>query len=433
MVNVNTFSGRNDNDILEALIANRDDNGVVVIPSRVSDVEPERDWWVLDRAILIPENTTVILQNCKIKLSDQCRDNFFRSANCGIGIENPAKILNIHIKGEGLCILEGADHPRATGDGGKILEDPCPYLPEDLCQYAHWVSEDRKKAGKPSWHDMHAHSFGTDANVEGESHYGDWRGIGILFANVEHFSIENLHITDSHGWGISLEACRNGYIKNIDFSACMSLDVNGMLQNMENQDGIDIRNGCHHITISDITGHTGDDVVALTAIVPDKWEYKPGGSMCTTHVMPNDWNTRERGIHDITIRNVAAYSTLCWVVRLLPCNTHIWNVTVENILDTAPFTAPSMEARKGCILLGEGDAGYGKNLPDGLTNITISNVTCHRGNAIDIPGYLKDSTIRNITNRRAGGSIIRYNRPNALDNVTTENLHFFGSEAIQKA
>ena len=154
--------------------------------------------------------------------------------------------------------------------------------------------------------------------------------------------------------------------------------------------------------------------------------------MRSTHVMPNDWYTRDRDIHHVTIRNIAAYSTLCWVVRLLPCNCYIHDVTIENVLDTTPYTAPSMDACKGCLLLGEGDTAYGKNLPDGLTNITVSNVTCNRGNAIDVPGYLKDSTIRNVYNRRSGGTILNCRRSNALDHVTLENVHYFGDEAIRQ-
>ena len=120
MVNVNHFSGLTDNEVIEKAIAARDADDMVVIPPRESATEPHRDWWLLDRAILIPEHTTILLQNCRIKLSDRCRDNFFRSANCGIGFPDSAPIRDIHLRGEGLCILEGADHPRATGDGGKI-------------------------------------------------------------------------------------------------------------------------------------------------------------------------------------------------------------------------------------------------------------------------------------------------------------------------
>ena len=110
-----------------------------------------------------------------------------------------------------------------------------------------------------------------------------------MLANVDCFSIENLHIVKQHGWGISLEACTNGSVRNIDFDACMYKVIDGIPMNMENQDGIDIRNGCHHIVISDITGQTGDDLIALTAIVPNKETYLPGGSLRTTHVMHNDF------------------------------------------------------------------------------------------------------------------------------------------------
>lgn len=124
MINVNDFKCLTDNETIELAIRNRQPDGIVVIPPRLSDIEPERKHWLLDRAILLPADTTIVLQNCTIKLSDQCRDNIFRSANCGIGIEDPERIANIHICGEGFCQLVGADHPRATGDGSKYWPAP---------------------------------------------------------------------------------------------------------------------------------------------------------------------------------------------------------------------------------------------------------------------------------------------------------------------
>ena len=103
MVNANHFSGKCDSEILNRAIEAREADGIVVIPPRA--VDGERDYWLLDNAILLPENVTVILQNCKIKLSDACRDNFFRTANSGLGIEDPAPIQNVHIRGEGFCLL----------------------------------------------------------------------------------------------------------------------------------------------------------------------------------------------------------------------------------------------------------------------------------------------------------------------------------------
>lgn len=121
MINVNDYYCTTDNETLERAIANKGQDGIILIPPREAEIEPEHHYWLLDRAIVLSENTTVILQNCKLKLSDQCRDNFFRTANCGMGIEDPELIRNIHIRGEGLCILEGADHPRAVGDSSKLL------------------------------------------------------------------------------------------------------------------------------------------------------------------------------------------------------------------------------------------------------------------------------------------------------------------------
>ena len=415
MVNVNSFKGSNDSEIINKAIENKEADGIVIIPPRESDVEPERKFWLLDSAILLTENTTVILQNCKIKLSDNCRDNFFRSANCGIGIELPERIKNIHIKGEGYCLLEGADHPRAVGDSSKLLHNPCPHYPEDICKVADWIPEDRRTPETIDFRDIHDHSYGTDAGKEGESQYGDWRGIGILLANVEDFSISNLRLKDFHCWAISVEECANGRIEKIDFDACMHKDIDGIVMNMENQDGVDIRNGCHHIVISDITGHTGDDVIALTAIADQ--EYRPGGSMRSTHVMHNDWSKRERDIHDIIIKNVIAHSYLCYTVRLLPALTKIYNVVIDGVIDTSP----NCQAAGGTILLGDGGR-YGENLPDSMKNVTISNVICNSRKAIFMRGYLTDSTITNVINKNPDCEALHVVREDGLNNVAVGNL-----------
>lgn len=411
MVNVNDFCGKTDSDIIENAIKHKEADGIVIIPPRKVDVEPERDFWLLDRAILLPENTTVILQNCKLKLSDRCRDNFFRSANCGMGIEFPEKITNIHVRGEGLCVLEGADHPRATGDRTKTLHAPCPARAEDVCQMADWIPAERRTPDKLQFMDIHGHTYGTDALNPEESQYGDWRGIGVLFANAEYFSISGLKIVNQHCWGISLEACSKGRVEKIDFSVNKPRVIDGMYTNIENQDGIDIRNGCHDIVISDITGRTGDDVVALTAIAgPD---YKPGGSLENTHVMHNDWTKREADIHDIVIRNVVAHSQMCFAVRLLAARDSIYNVVVDGVIDTAGAGTT--------VLLGDGGI-YGEEYPDSIRNISVSNVVCNSNTAVKVSGYVSDSVISNIVNQKPGGSAVSVVNENYLKNVTTDNL-----------
>ena len=417
MVNVKNFNGACDSEIIQNAVNGRESDGVVVIGPRECENEPDRKYWLLDSAILLPENTTVILKNCKLKLSDRCRDNFFRSANSGIGIEDPEKISNVHIKGIGLCVLEGADRPRATGDGGKLLHAPCPHLPEDVARLADWIPEERRSPDKVIFGDIHDHSYGTDAGNPDESQYGDWRGIGILLANVEDFSVSNLRIVKSHGWGISLEACSKGKVEKIDFDACMYKEIDGILMNMENQDGIDVRNGCHHIIIQDITGCTGDDVIALTAIADPNREYKPGGSMRSTHVMHNDWTRREKDIHDIIIRNVIAKSYLCWVVRLLPAMANIYNVVIDGVIESSE----DCKSNFGTMLLGDGGR-YGENLPDSMRNITISNVICNSKTAITLEGYMTDSMITNVINKNPDCKAVKIRKEENVKQVILSNI-----------
>lgn len=419
MINANDFYAQTDNEVLEKAFAAKQSDGIVIIPPRHSDIDPERNYWLIDRAILIPENTTVILQNATIKLSDNCRDNFFRSDNCGIGIDFPKRIHNIHIRGEGHCVLQGADHPRATGDGSKFLHAPCPHFPEDVLRLSDWVPEERRQPGKLDFGDIHRHSYGTDANKDGESHFGDWRGIGILLANVENFSISNLKIVESHGWGISLEECAYGKVEQIQFDSCMYKMIDGINMNLENQDGIDVRNGCHHIIISDITGNTGDDVVALTAVAGG--EYHPGGALKTTHVMHNDWNKREQDIHDIIIRNIIAHSYLCFTVRLLPANgAAIHDVVIDGVIDTSSdYTTTA--GTTGTILLGDCDV-FGKVIPDRMKNITVSNIVCNSTEAVWVAGYLKDSIITNIINKNPNCPALKVDHEDGLCNVITNNL-----------
>lgn len=416
MVYASAFTGSTDSEILENAIAHlEEDRTLLIAPRKGQDGRPQ-PCWLLDRAILLPQDITVILRNCTLKLSDSCRDNFFRSANCGMGKGDPVKIHNIHIHGEGLCTLQGADHPRSSGDSSKTLACPCPYTVEDLCRLADWIPPERRTPQTMDFWDRHDHSYGTDVGRPDQSPCGDWRNIGILLANVEHFSIRGLHIVQAHGWGISLEACAYGRVENVTFDACMSKEIDGMLHNMENQDGVDLRNGCHHITVTDIGGHTGDDIVALTAIADDTRQ--PGGTVGHTHVMHSDWSRRERDIHDIVLRNIVGYSQLCFSVRLLACNAHIRNVVIDGVIDTDLRGGQ----HDGTVLIGEGDTAYGTNLRDGICGICLSNVISNGRQAVSIRGYLRDSVITNVIDRFSAGPAVYIERPDGVVNVKMENL-----------
>ena len=412
MRTVNDFAGKTDNERIEEAIRNRNGD-IVVIPPRVSDIEPERNWWLLDRAILLPENTTILLQNCRIKLSDKCRDNFFRSANCGLGIENPEMIGNIHIRGVGDCVLEGADHPRSTGDSSKFIACPCP--------------KNFSGSPNPTFNDFHRHSYGTDAGKEGESEKGDWRNIGILMANVHHLSIENIRIVEQHAWGISLENCSFANINHIEFKACMTRIIDGAEHNVENQDGVNLRNGCHDVIISDITGTTGDDVVALTCI-SSHFRDRKDGELHSTQVLGNDYSVREKGIYNVIVRNIlASPAGGCCMLRLLPTDgAEIRNVVIDGLVDTSPadfHSWCSVLVGERIGLVGEPGYPYGTVSEECLFDISISNIISNARSAVFIPGGLLNSSISNVSNRYAEGKTLDCRAPQLMKGVLTTNIH----------
>ncbi|MDO4425470.1 MAG: hypothetical protein Q4D17_06885 [Planctomycetia bacterium] len=69
----NYYSGTDSERIVQAVAASAKMGGVVRIPARVPDEKSPRTFWLIDSAILLPANTTLIIENCVIKLSNLCR------------------------------------------------------------------------------------------------------------------------------------------------------------------------------------------------------------------------------------------------------------------------------------------------------------------------------------------------------------------------
>ncbi len=359
VITPNAYRGSDVERINQAIAAAAGTGRRVVIPRRNQAADGERTVWLLDSAILVPSGTTLVLDHCHLKLSDHCRDNFIRSANCGLGLTDIRPLHDIHISGLGSVVLSGADRPRATGDSGKTL-------------------------GRQT--------YGTDAGVAGESQTGDWRNIGILFAQVERFSIERLALVDTHCWAISLERCAHGVLRDLDFASSGTKRIDGTAQTILNQDGIDLRLGCHDILIENITGYTGDDLIALTAI-------PVAGSVAggTRSTMVSSCVARSEGrddIRQVIIRNVKGY---CrgghHIVRLLNTpGVRLYDVVVDGLLDTSPGT---MRCRAAVKI---GDSHYGGGVaPLGDTSrVVVHNVITRAQHGVLIGGSLCDSVIDKV-------------------------------------
>ena len=386
IVTPNEFDGTDVERINRAIDAAAAAGCRAVIPRVNLRGGQRQDVWLIDSAILLPSDTTLDLDNCHIKLSDRCRDNFIRSANCGLGIADIRPMRNIHIRGIGHVVLEGAARPRATGDSGKTLG---------------------------------AKTFGTDAGVAGESQTGDWRNIGILLAFVEGFSIQNVAIQDSHCWAISLERCAHGTLRDLDFASGESKVIDGNRRTILNQDGIDLRLGCHDILIENITGHTGDDLIALTAI--PRADSVAGGTGSTMVSAAKDRGQGQDDIRHVILRNVKGY---CrgghHIIRLLNTSgVRMYDILLDGLIDTSPADVQCKAAVK------IGDHAYGGGIaPLGDTcRITISNVTSKATHAILIGGSLCDSILTNIVQYGSSGKAVTIvSGPEYVRDVATTNV-----------
>ena len=135
----------------------------------------------------------------------------------------------------------------------------------------------------------------------------------LLLRHVSGFRVGGLRLMNPRYWCMTFYYCWDGVISDLAFEAA---------DNVPNQDGIDLRAGCHDILIENLTGSTGDDTVALTALgsVND-------GKFAVAR-LPRD-------IHHVVIRNVSAEVTGGHGIIRLLChdNVRIHDILVENIYD----------------------------------------------------------------------------------------------------
>ncbi len=380
----NDFIGSDIEKINAAIASATGTTNCVKIFKRRGNGADDRDFWLIDSAIFVPGNMTLIVSDCKIKLSNRCRDNFIRSANT----LDPAvpRIHNVHITGEGKAVFEGADDPRSTGDAVKVLGE---------------------------------RTYGSDTGKAGETPTGDWRNIGILLVRVSDFSLKNIEVVNSHSWAISLEYCTDGAISNLGFFSDGYMVINGKEERTLNKDGLDLRRGSRNITIENIYGATGDDLVALTSIPAN---IRPAGQFGEHEFLGGSENIEEEHTYNISIKNVKGYSAgHCNIVRFLNAGgIKMYNIFLDGVEDTSP------EANHcgSTVRVGDTVAAWGGVAPMGDTHdITVKNVISYSKAAIFIGGSLTDSSFSNVKNLNSEGHNVFYRAGEEyIRNVTFENV-----------
>ena len=390
-VTPNQFKGSDIQRIRSAIEAAKETNQKVIIPSRNAN---GTNLWLLDSAILIPGSMTVILDNCTIQLSDQCRDNMFRSDNVGIGITDPARIENISIIGMGDVILKGANNPRATGDGARILT----LNPQEEKEKGNWRV-----------------SYGSDAGKEGKKQKGDWRNIMILMAYVDGFKLENIDIENSHAWAVSFERVINADISDIRINNPEKINIDGREVQVSNKDGINLRHGCKNFRINNISGRTGDDFVALSSLDTGA-EGHDNGNLNSTMVTSRKWGGPEDDTEEVVITNIACQTKYRGVAIRASDSASIHDVYIDGLI------CREWDGYTNSILIG--GIGYGKpSHPGKINNIYSTNIIGSGRSLILIEAAIADCSFMNGIYTGDGDQIITYKIDKAkTSNIVSQNL-----------
>ncbi|MBO5454801.1 MAG: hypothetical protein J6A69_12690 [Clostridia bacterium] len=300
----------------------------VVIP-RINERTNETKW-VIDTAILLPDDIQIVIDNAYLVQATGCFDNIFRNENFyneELRTTLAGTQKNIHINGIGNATFDGGVHNGHT----------------------------ESTSGKDGMPHIRVNNM-------------------ILMANVDGFSVTGLKMKNQRWWANQFIFCCNGLIENITFEAH---------DDYPNQDGIDIRGGCYNITIKNIYGVCGDDVVALTALMGTflKENFKVEG--------------KSYDIHHIYISNIMACSVK-WATVGLRCmdGMKVHDITIDSVTDISDGINQNPNTM---IRIGQKAWTYVKPHEVGdMSRISVRNIHVNHGVGVMINVSLADSKIEDI-------------------------------------
>ncbi len=356
-VTPNDFKDGSDSDRIEAAVAKALETGERSIEIPRLNAKSGQALWLIERAILVPSDFTLVLRDCRVRLAPGTRDNLIR--NAGAAKEPVEANENIHILGVGGAVLSG----------------------------------------------------GLTAHFDPPGDKSGWRTIGVLLCGVRHFTIEGFTLEETQAWAVSVEnGCAYGRIANLNFNNT---------NKYPNQDGVDVRKGCHDIMIENITGVTGDDAVALTGLRNERAKANPG---VRTMQVGGSLPRPDDDIYNITIRNVRAkVAGGHHIVRLLNQDgVKLYNIFISDVMDASGPADPRVQA--GVKI---GDLRYWSLMQCKLGdtyNIFVDNVLTRGKTGVKIQGPLKNAVLRNIVGYDGCTNLVEKTAP--AENVIIDARQF---------
>ena len=319
--------------------------------------------WLIDEAILVSSDMEIVIDGCTIKQNDYVFDNIFRGVNLKVNDDDPygkpeyvTPLKNITIKGYNNARIAGCDRSK-TG-------------------YHPVLNKEMEMVGD-NW---------------------GWRTILICISNCENIEITGLNIYQTKCWAISLDFC----------SYCSIHDIH-IESDVKNGDGIDLRIGCHHVRIWNITGSTSDDTVACTALFHSRREYPHKNYLYPLAPMGAIFNgsKSDMDIHDVLISDIRTGGLCHGVICLAADGLQVYNIDIKNIEDVK-------EGRRTATVMLY--TGYGENYSDNdLHDIRISGIHSRFSKyAVSINTKVNNVTISDMIQENPEGSLYEFTNPEGI-------------------
>lgn len=349
-----TKSAANDDEAIELCMdeAKKSQNRTVVF---------DRKNWHISNAVLLPSDTTVIIDGCTIKQKDEAYDNVFRGDNLVLLgeklIEMPThcrEIKNIRILGKNGAKIEGPDKNRVGYH--PVLEE-----------YQEMVGD-----------------------------FWGWKTIQVSLSRCTNFEISGITFEKSRCWTLSFDLCSGGYIHDLN-----------IFTDVKNGDGIDFRSGCHDCIVENIYGKTSDDTVACTALYKSSNRVYPDKNyLCSlepAQCIEGDGN--RKNISNITIRNVKSGGRHHGIICLAANACQVYDIKIENIEEDAfDDIEPWREATVKIY------TGYGTDYKKGdIRSITVENVSgTYANHTVYSNAEVENVILRNITHKENQPILLDY-------------------------
>lgn len=341
----NDYKAKSDSAAIQAAVDEAEKSGCrrVVIPRY--NARSDSFIWIIDETILLPSHITVELDNAHLRMADGVFCQMFRNS---LGFEEVGGLPeglqeDITIQGYGKAVLDGGKHNGLRER--TSLKDGFPHIANNLT---------------------------------------------ICLHHVKNFRIDGITVRDQRWWGLCFSWCWDGVISNIHFEIGDKTVRESIPHPYRNQDGIDLRVGCHDIQIRNLTGETCDDVVALTALAIREPSFE-----CLYPCRHLSYD-----IFNVSIQNITAFNNHCALVRLLCHNRRkIYNIDIDHIIDSTPERQEIIRTAS-CVKIGENDycsANSEIRCRSGeMHDISVSNIFSNALAAVVMNSAAKNVVVRNI-------------------------------------